>query len=203
MKTLTKRQMEIYQFIERHIAERGYAPSITEIGEEFGLSSPATIHKHLIHLEEKGLIRRDAHRSRAIELTKENKTHKALSKEYPLLGSIAAGYPIQALENQETVSILPDAKDKDVFVLRVKGNSMIEDHIQDGDFVIVERRNRAENEETVVALIENENATIKRFYREDDRIRLQPANPEMEPIFVEKGEFAIQGVVIGVMRKFK
>jgi len=203
MKALTKRQMEIYKFIEHHISKYGYAPSITEIGREFGLSSPATIHKHLIHIEEKGLIRRDPHRSRAIELTKENKTQKALVKEYPLLGSIAAGYPIQALENQETISILPDTKDKDVFVLRVKGNSMIEDHIQDGDFVIVERRNRAENGETVVALINNENTTLKRFYRESNGIRLQPANPEMEPIFVDKGDFNIQGVVVGVMRKFK
>lgn len=203
MKTLTKRQMEVYKFIESHIAQRGYAPSITEIGKEFGLSSPATIHKHLIHLEEKGLIRRDAHRSRAIELTKEDTTRKVFTKEYPLLGSIAAGYPIQTFEDQETVSIFPDAEDKDVFVLRVKGNSMIDDHIQDGDFVIVERRNRAENGETVVALIDHENATLKRFYREDNGIRLQPANPDMEPIFVDKGDFDIQGVVIGVMRKFK
>jgi repressor LexA len=194
--------MEIYKFIEKHIAKRGYAPSITEIGHEFGLSSPATIHKHLTNLEEKGLIRRDAHRSRAIELTTNDHLREGLTKEYPLLGSIAAGYPIQALEDQETISILPEANDKDVFVLRVKGSSMIEDHIQDGDFVIVERRNRAENGETVVALIDNENATLKRFYREDNRVRLQPANPEMEPIYVEKGDFQIQGVVIGVMRKF-
>ena len=195
---LTKRQREIYEYLKDHIRSRGYAPSIAEIGKQFQLSSPATVHKHLMHLEEKGLIRKQQNLSRAIEVIPES--GNTLS--YLVLGEIAAGKPIEALDQREVVDLLPDAKDKDVFVLRVKGNSMIEDHIQNGDYVIVERRNVAENGETVVALIDNDRVTLKRFYREGDRIRLQPSHPNMKPIFVREGDFAIQGVVISVLRKF-
>jgi len=198
---LTKRQQEIYQFIKDHIHAKGYAPSIMEIGKRFKLSSPATVHKHLTHLEAKGLIRRKHYSSRAIELGEDSR--EALSREYLVLGCIAAGKPIEVFENRETVSFLPDGGDKDIFVLRVKGQSMIEDHIQDGDYVIVEKRDHAENGETVVALLDNEQATLKRFYREKGRVRLQPANPDMKPIIVKTGDLKIQGVVIGVMRKFK
>ena len=196
---LTKRQREIYEHIRDHICKRGYAPSIAEIGKQFNLSSPATVHKHLSHLEEKGLIRKQQNLSRAIEVVPE--PGDAMS--YPVLGEIAAGKPIEALDQREVVDLLPDSKDKDVFVLRVKGNSMIEDHIQNNDYVIVERRNVAENGETVVALIDNDRATLKRFYRENGRIRLQPAHPNMKPIYVREGDFTIQGVVISVLRKFK
>ena len=120
-----------------------------------------------------------------------------------MLGNIAAGRPIEAVERKELVSILPENHSDGVFVLRVKGDSMIEDHIQDGDYVIVERRSDAKNGETVVALIDNENATLKRSYREGGKIRLQPANPVMKPIVIDKGDFKVQGVVIGVLRKFK
>ena len=195
---LTKRQREIYEYLKDHIRSRGYAPSIAEIGKQFHLSSPATVHKHLTHLEEKGLIRKQQNLSRAIEIIPES--GNTLS--YHVLGEIAAGKPIEALDQLEVVDLLPDAGDKDVFVLRVKGNSMIEDHIQNGDYVIVERRNVAENGETVVALIDNDRATLKRFYREGERIRLQPSHPNMKPIFVREGDFAIQGVVISVLRKF-
>jgi repressor LexA len=195
---LTKRQREIYEYLKDHIRSRGYAPSIAEIGKQFQLSSPATVHKHLAHLEEKGLIRKQQNLSRAIEVVPES--GNALS--YPLLGEIAAGKPIEALDQREVVDLLPDGGDKDVFVLRVKGNSMIDDHIQSGDYVIVEKRNVAENGETVVALIDNDRATLKRFYRENGRIRLQPAHPNMKPIYVREGDFAIQGVVISVLRKF-
>ena len=123
--------------------------------------------------------------------------------EFPLLGSIVAGKPLEVVEDKETISIFPGAEGKDVFVLRVNGSSMIDDHIQDGDYVIVEKRDNAENGETVVALLDNERATLKRFYREGKRIRLQPANAEMEPIIVTKGNLQIQGVVIGILRKFK
>lgn len=197
---LTKRQRQIYEYLKDHIRSRGYAPSIVEIGKQFHLSSPATVHKHLAHLEEKGLIRKQQNLSRAIEVVEESAN--VLSWEYPVLGEIAAGKPIEALDQREVVALLPDAGDKDVFVLRVNGNSMIEDHIKNGDYVIVEKRNVAENGETVVALIDNDRATLKRFYRETDRVRLQPANPDMKPIFVREGDFAIQGVVIGVLRKF-
>ena len=195
---LTKRQREIYEYIKDHIRSQGYAPSIAEIGKEFDLSSPATVHKHLSHLEEKGLIRKQQNLSRAIEVVPES--GNALS--YPLMGEIAAGKPLEALDQNEVVELLPDGGDKDVFVLRVKGNSMIEDHIQSGDYVIVEKRNVAENGETVVALIDNDRATLKRFYRENGRVRLQPAHPDMKPIFVREGDFTIQGVVISVLRKF-
>ena len=195
---LTKRQRESYEYLKDHIRSRGYAPSIAEIGKQFDLSSPATVHKHLSHLEKKGLIRKQQNLSRAIEVIPES--GNALS--YPLLGEIAAGKPIEALDQREVIDLLPDGGDKDVFVLRVKGNSMIEDHIQSGDYVIVERRNVAENGETVVALIDSDRATLKRFYRENGRIRLQPAHPDMKPIYVREGDFAIQGVVISVLRKF-
>ncbi len=195
---LTKRQREIYEYLKDHIRSRGYAPSIAEIGKQFDLSSPATVHKHLAHLEEKGLIRKQQNLSRAIEVIPE--PGNVLS--YPLMGEIAAGKPLEALDQREVVELLPDGGDKDVFVLRVKGNSMIDDHIQSGDYVIVEKRSVAENGETVVALIDNERATLKRFYRENGRIRLQPAHPDMKPIYVREGDFAIQGVVISVLRKF-
>ena len=195
---LTKRQREIYEYLKDHIRSRGYAPSIAEIGKQFHLSSPATVHKHLKHLEEKGLIRKQQNLSRAIEIIPES--GNTLS--YHVLGEIAAGKPIEALDQREVIDLLPDAGDKDIFVLRVKGNSMIEDHIQNGDYVIVERRNVAENGETVVALIDNDRVTLKRFYREGERIRLQPSHPNMKPIFVREGDFAIQGVVISVLRKF-
>ena len=175
---LTKRQREIYEYLKEHIRSKGYAPSIAEIGKQFQLRSPATVHKHLVHLQQKGLIRKQHNLSRAIEV-------------------------VEKPEYREVIALLPDAGDKDIFVLRVKGNSMIEDHIQDGDYVIVERRNVAENGETVVALIDNDQATLKRFYREKGRVRLQPAHPDMKPIIVREGDFAIQGVVIGVLRKFR
>ena len=198
---LTRRQREIYQYLKEHIRGKGYAPSIAEIGKQFKLSSPATVHKHLIHLESKGLIRKHQNLSRAIEIVDEKSTDIS-SREYMVLGHIVAGKPIEVLENREVMSFLPDPEDKNVFVLRVKGNSMIEDHIKDGDYVIVEKRDLANNGETVVALLENERATLKRFYKEAGCVRLQPANPNMRPIFLKQGDFKIQGVVIGVMRKF-
>ncbi len=196
---LTKRQKEIYQYLKEHIQTMGYAPSIMEICAQFNLSSPATVHKHLSHIEEKGLIRREQNLSRAIELVEET---AAALPEFHLLGHIMAGKPIEVIEAREMMSLIPDPAGKDIFVLKVKGQSMIDDHIQDGDYVILERRDHAENSETVVALLDNESATLKRFYREADHVRLQPANATMEPIIVKEGDFKIQGVVIGVLRKF-
>jgi repressor LexA len=196
---LTKRQKEIYEYLKEHIQSMGYAPSIMEICAKFNLSSPATVHKHLSHLEEKGIIRREQNLSRAIELVEET---AAVLPEFQLLGHIMAGKPIEVIEAREMMSLMPDPSGKDIFVLKVKGQSMIDDHIQDGDYVIVDRRDRAENGETVVALLDNESATLKRFYREQNHIRLQPANADMAPIIVKEGDFKIQGVVIGVLRKF-
>ncbi|MFQ5482826.1 MAG: transcriptional repressor LexA [Nitrospinaceae bacterium] len=197
---LTKRQREIYEYVKDHIRRLKYAPSIAEIGRKFKLSSPATVHKHLSRLVEKGLLRRQQNMSRAIELVAAEE--EAAGLEAPLLGHIAAGRPIEAVEAREMISLLPDLAGQEVFVLRVRGQSMIEDHIQDGDYVIIKRRTHAENGETVVALLDGQNTTLKRFYREADHIRLQPANAEMEPIRVAPGAVQIQGVVIGVLRKF-
>ena len=199
---LTRRQREIYQYLKEHIRDKGYAPSIAEIGKQFKLSSPVTVHKHLSHLESKKLIRKYQNLSRAIEIIDEQ-PKIFLSRECVVLGHIVAGKPIEVLENREVVSFLPNPNDKNIFVLRVKGDSMIEDHIKDGDYVIVEKRDLANNGETVVALLDNDLATLKRFYKEaDGHVRLQPANPKMNPIFIKQGDFKIQGVVIGVMRKF-
>ncbi len=197
---LTKRQKEIYEYVKEHIRTMGYAPSIMEIGAKFKLSSPATVHKHLSHIEAKGLIRRQQNLSRAIELVED--IGKTALPEFQLLGHIMAGKPIEVIEAKEMMALIPDPAGRDIFVLQVKGRSMIDDHIEDGDYVIVERRDDARNGETVVALLDNESATLKRFYREADHIRLQPANESIEPIIVKEGDFKIQGVVIGVLRKF-
>lgn len=198
---LTKRQREILSFIKDFIKENGYSPTIKEIGVHFELSSPATIHKHLTNLENKGFIQRSYNRSRAVEVLEEGANQNTC--QFPLLGTIAAGEPLEALENKENILILPELSRKNIYILKVKGNSMIGDHIKDGDYIIVEKRAVAENGETVVALLDNENATLKRYYREKDHIRLQPSNPGMKPIIIKKGDIRIQGVVIGVLRKFK
>lgn len=199
---LTKRQKLIYDFIVSFIMENGYAPSIVEIGERFGLSSPATIHKHLTNLEAKGLIRRARNLSRAIELTEQGRPAGS-SVEAPLLGQIAAGAPIETYPVEETISIPNDMLGRRrTYVLRVRGESMIEEQIRDGDYVIVDERSHAENGETVVALVDNESATLKKFYAENGNVRLQPANSSMEPIVVSADRVIIQGVVIGLLRKF-
>lgn len=199
---LTKRQKLIYDYIVSFIMENGYAPSIVEIGERFGLSSPATIHKHLTNLEAKGLIRRSRNLSRAIELTEQG-LPSGSSTEAPLLGQIAAGAPIETYPVEETISIPTDMLGRRrTYVLRVRGESMIEEQIRDGDYVIVDERSHAENGETVVALVDNESATLKKFYAENGNVRLQPANSAMEPIVVSADRVIIQGVVIGLLRKF-
>lgn len=201
---LTKRQKLIYDFIASSIETNGYAPSIVEIGDHFGLSSPATIHKHLTNLESKGLIRRTKNLSRAIELVE--KTEESFFRrqaEVPLAGYIAAGVPVEAYQLDETVFIPEDMLGKrDTYVLKVRGDSMIEDSICDGDFVIIEGCDYANNGETVVALVDNDSATLKKFYKENGHIRLQPANSGMEPIILPAESVTIQGVVIGLLRKF-
>lgn len=203
---LTRRQKEIYDFIREHIDSRGYAPSLGEIGSRFDLSSPATVHKHLQNLEEKGLIRRSSGRSRAIELCEEQKERPASGEgvvSLPLLGRIAAGRPIEALPVPESMDVPVGLAGRgSSFVLRVSGDSMIDEQIRDGDYVIVESRNTARDGQIVVALIGGEEVTLKRFYREKDGVRLQPANINMSPIYVRDGEFSLQGVVIGVLRKY-
>jgi repressor LexA len=199
---VTRRQKEILDFLTRHLERKGYAPTIEEIGEHFGLSSLATVHKHLTNLQEKGLIKRAANRSRALELVASDVKVRAV--ELPLLGRVAAGSPIEAIQDTETIFVPEDMVGrKETYVLQVKGDSMIEEQIKDGDYVIVESRKTARDGEMVIALLEEERATLKKFYRESASVvRLQPANAQMSPIFVDAEDLRMQGVVIGILRKY-
>jgi repressor LexA len=198
---LTKRQKQILDYVQEFIGKNGYAPSLIEISRHFDLHSISTIHKHLVHLEEKGLIRRHWNRARAIEVVPAQPTPEA--RDVPLVGLISAGQPIEAVRANEVVAIPEDMIGRrDVFVLKVKGESMVEEQVRDGDYVIVENRTEARNGEMVVALLDGENATLKKFYREKTEIRLQPANPTMKAIYVKDKELKIQGVVVGLLRKY-
>ncbi len=200
--TLTRRQKEIWDYLAAYTAEHGYAPTLEEIGAHFGLSSLATVHKHLSNLEHKGLITRKWNLSRAIELTPPKNTVEAV--DLPLLGRVAAGAPIEAIETDDTLTVPVDfvRRPQDAFTLRVKGESMIGEGILDGDYIVVEPRPTANNGETVVALL-NGNATVKKFYRDaDGTIRLQPSNPNMEPIRVSAADVEIRGIVVAVLRKY-
>lgn len=201
MQPLTKRQREILDYLQEFIQQHGYAPSLEEIGRRFGLSSLATVHKHLTNLEEKGFIRRLWNRSRSVELLSARSGQRAI--ELPMLGYVAAGLPIEAVTGTESIAVPEDLVGRrESYVLRVKGDSMIDEQIRDGDFVIVEDRKSADNGEMVIALVGGADVTLKKFYRESGRIRLQPANPSMQPIFVDPNAVQIQGVVVGVMRKY-
>jgi repressor LexA len=202
MATLTKRQKQLVDYLEHYIGEHGYAPTLAEVGQYFGLSSLATVHKHLKNLEGKGFIRRTHNHSRALEIA--GKSGGAGVREISLLGQVAAGLPIEAIDGTDTITVPAEFVNRDsTFCLRVKGQSMIDEGIRDGDYIIVESRDEANQGETVVALIGGE-ATVKRFYRESDgRVRLQPANPTMEPIYVEDESLQIRGVVVGLMRHYR
>ena len=201
MQPLTKRQREILDYLRDFIQQQGYAPSLEEIGRRFSLSSLATVHKHLTNLEEQGCIKRSWHRSRSVELLSARTGNRAV--ELPLLGYVAAGAPIEAISSDETIAVPQDLVGKrDTYVLRVKGDSMIDEQIRDGDLVVVEDRKTADNGEMVIALIGGTDVTLKKFYRESGRIRLQPANPAMQPMHFDPSQVQLQGVVIGVMRKY-
>ena len=246
---LTRRQREILDFITEFIATRRYSPSLEEIAEHFGLSSVATVHKHVSNLEQKGFIKRDWNRSRSIDVVAESDSRpaglaaplafpgpsrvseapadavdfpgavEALRDEYEgedgstghdsvvrldLRGRVAAGLPIEAVTDHETVAVPQGlAGRRESFVLEVRGDSMIGAQIRDGDFVIVERRSTANEGEMVVAMVEGE-STLKTYHREPDgSVRLQPANDAYEPIYVRGGDFRLEGVVIGLMRKYR
>ena len=200
---LTKRQKEILDYIGTFIDSQGYAPSFEEIAESFGYSSLATVHEHLGNLERKGYLRKSYNESRSLELIRPDAG--APSVELPLLGAVAAGLPIEAIEDNETLAVPPDmvGRRKDNYVLRVEGNSMIDEQIRDGDYIVVQAQEHAEEGQMVVALVGDESATVKKLYREPGgRIRLQPANPTMEPIVVDADDVRVQGVVVGVIRKY-
>ena len=198
---LTRRQKEILDYLDRHISRKGYAPTIEEIGEHFGLSSLATVHKHLSNLQSKGLVKRDWNRSRALELVPTPVAVAAV--ELPLLGRVAAGSPIEAITASETIFVPEDMVGRrDTYVLQVKGDSMIDEQIRDGDLVVVEDRQTARNGEMVIALLDGTDVTLKKFYRENGHVRLQPANDAIEPIIVPAEAVQVQGVVVGVMRRY-
>lgn len=197
---LTRRQREIYDFICSFIREKGYSPSLEEIGEAFKLSSVATVHKHIGQLVEKGWLKKAWNRSRSLEPTRPEASAEA---ELPLLGVVAAGAPIEAIEQRETISVPVElARGGSRFVLRVRGDSMIEDQICDGDYVVVEQRAEARDGETVVALLGGSDATLKTFYRDGATVRLVPANRHLQPIVVPAEEVEIRGVVRGLLRHY-
>jgi repressor LexA len=198
---LTKRQREILDFLNEFIEQNGYAPSLEEVGRRFGLSSLATVHKHLTNLQEKGFIKRAWNRSRSMELVPSRVGTRAI--DLPLLGNVAAGAPIEAVVSAETVSVPEDLVGKaDTYALRVRGDSMIDEQIRDGDLVIVEDRKTANDGEMVIALLEGQDVTLKKFYRENGHVRLQPANETLQPLIVDATQIQIQGVVVGVMRRY-
>lgn len=201
MQPLTRRQREILDYLAEFIEHHGYSPSLEEIGRRFGLSSLATVHKHLGNLQEKGFIKRAWNRSRSVELVPTGAGGRAV--EIPLQGYVAAGDPIEAVVSPETVAV-PDAfvGARATYALRVRGRSMIDEQIRDGDLVIVEDRKTAENGEMVIALLDGSEVTLKTFHRERGRIRLQPANPALEPLVVDADRVQVQGVVIGLMRRY-
>ena len=199
---LTRRQREVLNVIQDFINRNRYSPSLEEIGSALGLSSVATVHKHVTHLVEKGLVRRVWNQNRSIELVVSEESRNGV--DLPLMGTIAAGQPLDAVATAESVCVPADmvAGRGRSFVLRVQGNSMIEEQIKDGDLVIVEDRQVAREGETVVALIDGAEATLKKFYRDGSRVRLEPANPEMHPIVLPADRLRLQGVVVGVIRRY-
>jgi repressor LexA len=204
---ITRRQRQVYDFISEFVQKNSYSPSYDEIRGGLGLNSLATVHKHITNLEKKGLLTRDYNRSRSIDLLPpKGRLKQAMSVNttlvLPLLGRIAAGQPIEAIENPETISLGDFVRSRDVFVLEVRGDSMQDEHILSGDYVLVEKTKTAHNGDIVVALVEGSDATLKRFYREGDNVRLQPSNVNMQPIIKPAAIVDIQGRVIGVLRKY-
>lgn len=200
---LTKRQKEILDFIEDFIVGNGYAPSFEEIAESFGYASLATVHEHLSNLERKGYIKKSYNESRSVEVVREDSATYAT--ELPLLGTVAAGLPIEAIQDTERLAVPADMvrRGRENYVLRVQGDSMIEEQIRDGDYIVVSAQQTASDGEMVVALVGGDSVTVKKLYREsNDRIRLQPANEAMKPIVVSAGDVEVQGVVVGVIRKY-
>jgi repressor LexA len=195
--TLTKRQKQIYEFIKDKIMNRGYGPTVREIGKAYGIRSPNGVMCHLKALEKKGLITREEHMSRAIALTDQPQLKRT---SLPLAGTIAAGTPVLAVEDMDRVDFAPLFQEEDHFCLRVKGDSMIDDQIAEGDFAVIRRQRTARDGEIVAALVDGSDATLKRFFKEKSRFRLQPANSRMKPIYSDDVE--VLGVLVGVIRQY-
>jgi repressor LexA len=206
---LTKRQRQIYDFIADFVQSNGYSPSFEEIGASLGLRSLATVHKHINNLEAKKLLRRDYNRSRSIDvlplpegIPSRARPLAVSSFELPLVGRIAAGKPIEQVETPETISLTDFTRAKDVFVLQVMGESMQDEHIVNGDYVLVEKTASAHDGEIVVALVNGSETTLKRLYRAGEQVRLQPSNAAMQPIMVPAEAVQVQGRVVAVLRKY-
>lgn len=214
---LTPRQKEVLDFLVRFNEEHGYSPSFEEIADGVGLASLATVHKHITALEQKGYLRRRFNESRSIEVSSEYRVQErerlkvvhpparlTSGVEVPLLGRIAAGTPVEAAVNPETLNFADFAGSSDTFALEVRGDSMIEDHILSGDYVLIQRTETARDGEIVVALVDGAETTLKRIYHEaDGRIRLQPANASMAPIYAAAPQVQVQGRVLAVLRKYR
>ena len=199
--TLTKRQKEVLDFLVNFHNKNGYSPSFEEIARSLKLTSLATVHKHITNLQNKGLLQRAHNRSRSIDVLPPRTAKKGWER-LPLMGRIAAGQPVEAIETAESISLGDIIGNREVFALEVRGDSMRDEHIVSGDYVLVERTRTAREGDIVVALIEGADATLKRFYREGTMIRLQPSNAEMAPIYAAATDVDIQGKVLGVLRKY-
>jgi repressor LexA len=198
--SVTRRQKEVVDFISQFVEENGYSPSFEEIARGLNLKSLATVHKHVTNLQKKGLLERSHNRSRSIDILPPKS--KARSERLPLVGRIAAGLPVDAAEASESISLGDIIGNKDVYALEVRGDSMRDEHIVNGDYVLIERVRTARPGEIVVALVRGSETTLKRYYIEGDQVRLQPSNAQMAPIYVPAEDLAIQGRVLGILRKY-
>ncbi|CAG1002930.1 repressor LexA [Myxococcaceae bacterium] len=198
---LTRRQHQVYESVRQFISKKGYSPSLEEIAASLGLASVATVHRHVALLVEKGLLRKDAKRSRSVEVVEEEAQASVL---LPLLGVVSAGSPLEVFEEPETIAVPRElvGRRRTSFVLRVRGDSMIDEQIRDGDFVVVESRNEARDGEVVVALVRGREATLKRFERRGDRVRLVPANASLRPLDLPAADVEIRGIVRGLVRLY-
>ncbi len=201
---VTRRQKEVLDFVGSFVERHGYSPSFEEIARGLNLKSLATVHKHITNLQTKGVLQRGHNRSRSIDVLPQPRPMRApASRErLPLMGRIVAGLPVEAVETSDSISISDIVGNKEVFALEVRGDSMRDEHIVDGDYVLVERTSAARDGEIVVALVRGSETTLKRFYVEGSIVRLQPSNEEMEPIFVPAGQVEVQGRVLGVLRRY-
>jgi|TARA_B100000035_G_scaffold259435_1_gene230046 repressor LexA len=196
---LTKRQKEVFDFVGKYLSQNGYAPTFDEIAKEFGFNSKGTVYKHVKALREKGLIQHQWNRTRSIEIMEGDNSVSSV----PVLGVVAAGKPVEAVVLPESINIPPTFMGRGKhFILKVSGDSMIEEHIADGDFIVLLERDNAQNGETVVALIDGTEATVKKYYNKGGKVELQPANNEVETLVLDPERIQIQGVVVGVMRKY-
>jgi repressor LexA len=200
---VTRRQKEVLDFISTFVERNGYSPSFEEIARGLDLKSLATVHKHITNLQNKGALQRGHNRSRSIDVLPQRSHARSLdSDRLPLMGRIVAGLPVEAIETNDSISLSDIVGNREVFALEVHGDSMRDEHIVDGDYVLVERTRTARDGEIIVALVKGSETTLKRFYREGTVIRLQPSNAEMEPIYLPAQQVEVQGRVLGVLRRY-